>query len=835
MRSPRLPGWTECCVHATYDDNDMPVEDLPSPANAPSAAPDGAAQPDARDAGFDLGLNDGDVVPLLALLAGIASVFTGQQPTGNVAADALLTFAFVAIVTWFAARASTLAMLIASAAALFFSGFTAPAFPLALAGFLVALAGAFGPPMNPSTRAIIKSAAGALTVLAALFLPDIGFDRSASLFAAVTVAPLLISGFQALPQNQARIARRVLVALLAVAAVASVLAVGAALSARTLVESGIDQAEAGVDAVEQGDQPQAVALLGAAEADFEAAHARLAGPWTWPARFVPIVAQHSRALETAADQGATLAATAARTVNQADVEKIRGTNGQIDLSVVRAVNVELSLANATLTEAQQQLDRVNSPWLLPLLSDRLDDVGEELTETAEDIDLANHATSVVPAMLGGDEQRRYLVLFIQPAESREYGGLVGAYALLEVDQGRMNLAESGSIFPDFGLGEATFTSPEDYPASFLLTAPNVNPQNLTTTPDLSTILAAAVDLAPQWRENPSFSIDGIITIDPYALAAFLELTGPLQVPGQVDPIDANNVVDYLLRDQYAAFDALERDQRQDVLRVLAGEAFGRLFSIDIPGPERLGALFGPAARANRLSMATVNSAENAFLDRVYLSADLPQVGGAVEMLGIYTQTATASKLDSYAFRTVNYDVMVDPATGQTRGALSIIERNDAPSDAGGYVLGADTSTLRPDGEPLPLGDNLLATGIYTRGVVEGLKANAPHSVREDVLAAFSYDRNFIIYAVERGTSTEISATISHQVEPERYDLFVPAQATANLVEMTLTVRTPPGWRFASTPAGTPAATLDADGSGRWTHTFSLDEARGYTFTFVPNS
>ena len=773
---------------------------------------------------ISFGLQSRDIVPMLALLSGVAATFSGNQPTGNAGADYALNFVFAAAIVWLGQFASPQAIILSAALSLFFSGLQLPAIAFAACAVFAAVAITMWRRFDRESWAIGAAVVAAFVAQTVLYLPNIGFNTSASLLAAVASAPLVVTGYKGLPDRQQQTARRSVGAIAIFAVVATLLAVVAALSVRGQVETGITQAENGVTAVEQGDQPLALTLLEAAQTDFEAAHDRLSGPLTWAARWVPVTAQHSRALETAAAQGTTLAGTAARTVVQADVDKIRGQNGELDLELVQAVNAELTLANGTLAAAQTSLRKVNTPWLLPLLSSRLESVNEELVATAADIDLANHGTAVLPNMFGANGLRRYIVLFIQPSESREFGGLVGAYGLLEADQGRFQLTESGSINTDLGFGTATFTDPGSFPESFVLAGPSLNPQNLTATADLPTIAAAIQDLIPQWRQNPDFQIDGVITIDPYALAGMLELTGPLAVEGLDQPIGADNVVDFLLRDQYLEFDPFDRDERKDVLRLLAGQAFNELFTIDIPGPERLGSIFGPVARANRLSMVTFDDQENTFLERIFLSADLPQVGEAVDMVGIYSQTGTASKLDGYATRDTIYEVMVNPATGAVTSELVILETNDAPADAGEYILGYnDVESLT--GGTLGVGTNFLALGLYTRANVESFEATTPYRI-DDAQGAFTYDRHPIFFEVPLGTTAQVTAKMSSVVGPGRYDVFIPAQATAQVGNFTLIVRPTEGWQVVGLPT-------QPDGS--WTETFALDEARGFTFLFEQTS
>jgi len=241
-------------------------------------------------------------------------------------------------------------------------------------------------------------------------------------------------------------------------------------------------------------------------------------------------------------------------------------------------------------------------------------------------------------------------------------------------------------------------------------------------------------------------------------------------------------------------------------------------TMETPGLEKISDVFGPLARSNRLSFVTFDDAENQFFEAARLSADVPEVGSAVEMLGIYGQTAVASKLDGYARRESTYDVTVNPETGEVSGLLSIVEYNEAPADAPAFVLG------NPDpSRELAAGSNQLAFGLYTRADVTELSASTTHELL-DLTDAFSYQRHSILVEVPLGESTTITMETSSQVQPGRYDLFIPAQATANTAEFTLIVRAPAGWVIRDPEAGNPEV---------WRETFDLDEDHGFIFFFEP--
>jgi hypothetical protein len=809
------------------DDPNLDEEDHESvaataPAEGPVGPDDAAGAPE-DDNTIRLGLAPDAVIPLILGASAILAAFSGQRPTDNPIADFALTAAFGALVPWLAGYATRSQLIgLGAVLAFFFSGFQLPAALLAGLALVGAVALSERKRFDAPSAMILQTIVGALVTHATLHLPNIRYVGTASLLAAICLAPMVVSGFQGLPDGMRRDVRRVAIWAGAFAVIATVLTGVAALTARGAVETGIEQAEDGIDALEGGDQDAAVELLESAQVNFSDASGRLGGVLALPSRVVPIVAQHSRALETAANQGQNLAAAAVQTVTTADVDQIRGSNGAIDLAIVDDVNSELTNANRVLQNAQASIRSVRSPWLIPFLDDRLESVEVELQDVVGDIDLANHATAVVPAILGADGTRTYLVLFVQPAESREFGGFVGAYGLLQATEGKLSLLESGSIDAEFGTGEALFTQAGLFPEAYFDKRPYIFPQNLTGVADLRTIADAAKDLAPQWREDPDFSLDGVMTIDPIALGGFLELTGPIAVAGRDEPIDSSNVADFLLREQYLEFDGDARDERQDALRDLAGTAFAELLSIEIPGPERLGAIFGPLARSDRLTFTTFDDFENAFLSRVLLDANLPNVSEQVEMIGWFHETGIAGKIDAYTERDIAYDVTVNPDTGETAGTLRVTYRNNAPATATSYVLG-NVPRDGLDGTPLTTGTNFVNVALYTRaGVGETTVDDEPLKF-EDPKPSLSYEHHRSAIEVPLSEERTILVELQGQVAPGRYDLLVAAQALAVVGDFEVTIRPTDGWRIAGDAA--------AD-DGSWTVSGPLDFHQAISVEFV---
>ena len=160
-------------------------------------------------------------------------------------------------------------------------------------------------------------------------------------------------------------------------------------------------------------------------------------------------------------------------------------------------------------------------------------------------------------------------------------------------------------------------------------APGRFTQNWTSSVDLDVVAAAATNLL---EANGRGKIDGVIYADPAALQQFVALTGPIPVPGTVAEINGTNTEAFFTRDQ---FQVLGQDEAgNEALGELTGEIFNRLGSADLPGPRTLGDVFGPLVRDGHLAMATGVDGDRALLDRLGLSAPLPQTNGDLLALSL---------------------------------------------------------------------------------------------------------------------------------------------------------------------------------------------------------
>jgi hypothetical protein len=461
----------------------------------------------------------------------------------------------------------------------------------------------------------------------------------------------------------------------------------AALQAKDVLQSGNDSARAGITALKAGDFSKASGLLQRASDEFTLAQRDLDKPWALLGRVVPVVAQNRTTAVRLVGAASDVANRAYGAASKIDPESLRVHNGGIDVAAVQALAPSVTELRDALVDLQNTLDAPMSGWVPHQLSDKLTGVRDDLTKYRTGIDHLVLAVKTAPALLGADRPRTYFVAFSTPAESRSIGGFVGNYALLRFDKGRISLPGFGRS-DDLRLAAPPAGMKLDLPADFISrygafdfknAAGLVDPlawKNIGMSPDFPTMTSVVQKM---YKATYGTTIDGMILMDPYPLAKLLAYTGPQTVAGYPTPIDANNAVDFILRQQYLV---LGHDERVDLLDTLAHQTLLQLLAGALPSPITLAKDLGPFAHDHRLMMWTDQPDEQAMLDAVGLSGHFPPATGAADF-GITLNNGGPNKADAYLTHTTKLSERTDPTLGDVVDLTITL-----------------TNTMKPEGLPL---------------------------------------------------------------------------------------------------------------------------------------
>lgn len=351
-------------------------------------------------------------------------------------------------------------------------------------------------------------------------------------------------------------------------------------------------------------------------------------------------------------------------------------DGRVDLAPLRDAAPHLTEAASAAGTAHDMVDGIGRQGLVRPLAGAVDDADALLAQMHEAVDVAAVLARLLPGMLGGDEPRRYLLLALNAAELRGGGGIVGAVAVLSADDGSVTL-EDHLTARDFGRRDVPvlpLTAGELRVHSELL---GRHVQNVTMTPDFPRTAELVVQM---WQERRGTPVDGVLALDPVALAYILAATGPITAPdGTV--LDADGAVELLLSDVYARMEPLETDL---FFADAAAAVFGALADGRGSNPG-LAPAVGRAVQERRLAVWSAHDDEQDELAGTAVGGGFLS-GAADGAAGVFLDDATGSKLGYYIGADVEVTAPCDGHAARLRVAL----RSDVPKDASAlppYVLG----------------------------------------------------------------------------------------------------------------------------------------------------
>lgn len=719
------------------------------------------------------------IVGAIALLAAIAATFADGAPTGLTPVDTAYRAGFAVLVVLATTRAKRWTWFVLAGVA----GAIGSDAPSALGLSALGLAVSFASLRYGRRQREFGAVVGALAAQAFLRLPAEMPIATPVLAATVALLPVVASALQNVRRPSLFLWPALGVVLLAGIAAAGF--VVGMLTIESHAQDGVAASRDGLDAATRGDDAASVAAFTVADREFAVATRTTEEWWMAPARVLPVLAPHVDAVRDVARQGRVLAGLGADQASVLDIRGLSNADGGFDLASIADLAPRAVAVADALDEAAQVLDDADSPWLIAPVADRIDSFAAEIADVAPNARLAADALVLAPRLLGAERVQTYVALVGNPAESRELGGFVASVGVLTADDGDLDFESLGSIsglnrqIVDAGLavdGELPAPLPSSSPERFV--------QNWANTADFSVVGEIARQLGPAFTNR---DVDGVLYLDPYALAALMEITGPVTIEERAEPLQPEDAVDYLLREQYQRDDFDDDGERKDRLRDTADAAFDELTSSSLPDPRRLADRLSPLVRARRLLFTTSTTEAHELLERVGLRPLLDL--GAADQILLAQENLRANKLDAYLERAMTYDIAVGE-DGSASGTLTVDLTNTAPEDGlGDYVTG-DGSLARP-AAPLPAALNRMRLDLYSRldvddVTIDGESTGTASNLNGDLV------RTATRVDVPPGTTVRVVFTLSGNVGGGAYDLEIVPTATAGVDAFSGTLTLPQG-------------------------------------------
>jgi hypothetical protein len=477
-------------------------------------------------------------------------------------------------------------------------------------------------------------------------------------------------------RRRVRVAIWVTVVLLLALGLLLARVVSDALRARDSLEQAASQiALLTADAVAGRTDEVEAALVDLQETTGQAVGATGGAHWTLAER-LPFVGSTVGAVATLADVSDDLAhGPLAALVSVADVVRpatVVPQDGVIDLGPLQEVAPEVVGADQDLEAAQQAVAAIGDV-LVPQVDDAVAAVGAELAEVRSTTATAARAVRLLPAMLGAEDARRYLVLVQTNAEPRALGGIPGSFIQLRAEDGAVTIEDQRAA-SSLGLFEEPILELDESESALFGEKLARFGQNVTMTPDFPRAAQLAREM---WRERAGVAVDGVLSIDPVALADVLAVDGPLGVPGDRD-LAGDELVRYLLHGVY--LENPDPDVQDEVFTEVARSAFERVMAGSADTTSLLDAV-AQSTREGRVMLWSADAEEQSVLDGTVLDGALRGVqGDGTPVVGVYTQMTRAAKMGWYLDSDVEVEVVADRPDGSHELEVTVSYTNRARPD-----------------------------------------------------------------------------------------------------------------------------------------------------------
>ncbi|HYO61065.1 MAG TPA: DUF4012 domain-containing protein [Actinomycetota bacterium] len=340
--------------------------------------------------------------------------------------------------------------------------------------------------------------------------------------------------------------------------------------------------------------------------------------------------------------------------------------GRIRLDRIRAIARTISAVRDDIRSARDELEAVdlgNLPERARRPVKKGIDKAQKTNELLADVE---DGFAILPAVLGADGPRTYVLGMQNSAEQRGSGGALLQFAVFTIDKGKPEFSkESSSVYDvDKDRQQMSIPLPED--AWYVAGIPDAQRfGNANWSPDwpLSAQLTieyakATAAVTPEAAEViPVDEVDGMIAVDPVAMEKLMPGVGPYTAgegENRTVYVTANRLVEFVLYKAYAKYPI--QKIRRARLRDIVDGFYENVFKPKHPTELIDG--FGSALAEKHMQIWMTDPAEQAFIEQMDWDGGIRAARDS-DYLYVVEQNVGGNKFDYFSENTTTMDVVVD--------------------------------------------------------------------------------------------------------------------------------------------------------------------------------
>ena len=352
-------------------------------------------------------------------------------------------------------------------------------------------------------------------------------------------------------------------------------------------------------------------------------------------------------------------------------------------------------------------------------------------------------------LAGADKPKKYLIAFQNSAEARGTGGILGAYAIIEFDNGDIKILKTGSNAELKWNTDLIIKMPDEFMRLY-----GKNPaiwQNSNLSPHFP--YGAKIWMA-NWEKQFGGKLDGAIAVDPTALSYILRSTGEIRLKSG-EKITSENVVEETLKNAYERYEK-DNDARKQYLVEIMNATAVKLTTGEYSKVKMAKAL-RDGIKANRILIYSTNQSAQKQLEKVRLGGHLGLAANNEYRTVI--QNIDASKLDYYLDRSVTIESKSCQKVKQTQVRIRVTNTLETGVGLSAYVL-----TRADKGKPASLITGAHRFKVFIYGPTDAKLISVSRENRTADLGGSSVERKRPVYVADvdlaPGASEELLANFS---------------------------------------------------------------------------
>ena len=250
--------------------------------------------------------------------------------------------------------------------------------------------------------------------------------------------------------------------------------------------------------------------------------------------------------------------------------QLNSQGGTLNLQPIASIQSDFAAVSKQMKQQLDTYDSLPTPRI-GMVAKAYQQGKERLASIVSTVDHLNSTMQMMPAILGQNGARTYLIAVQTTSEQRSGGGLVGSVGTLQANQGAVSVGEfrADTELLNGGNGNAEEYAVFNGPLTFSLDV-----RDTFAVPNLE---RNAEMLAATWKRSPYASdVDGFIAIDPVFIQEMVKLNGNITLQdGTV--LTGDNTAQYLLNTIYKEVPIAQQDAYFEyIAQTVVNEAFGKM-------------------------------------------------------------------------------------------------------------------------------------------------------------------------------------------------------------------------------------------------------------------